>query len=68
MTHNVTLPLRSCLHTQLRERRGKDGREGERGSGSRKGEEGYRIKVTEREKGKAWVRAGERDRKLCLLW
>lgn len=20
MTHNVTLPLRSCLHTQLRER------------------------------------------------
>lgn len=50
MTHNVTLPLRSCLHTQLRERErerewGEDGREGESGSGSGKGEEGYRIKV-----------------------
>lgn len=50
MTHNVTLPLRSCLHTQLREREREgreDGREGESGSGSGKGEEGYRIKVVE---------------------
>lgn len=48
MTHNVTLPLRSCLHTQLRKgRRGEDGREGESGSGSGKGEEGYRIKVAD---------------------
>lgn len=47
MTHNVTLPLRSCLHTQLREK-GENGREKKSGSGCGKGEMGYRIKVIEK--------------------
>lgn len=47
MTHNVTLPLRSCLHTQLREGERGGGWEGGRGSGSGKGEKGYRIKVAD---------------------
>lgn len=45
MTHNVTLPLRSCLHNQ--KGRVGVGVGGGSGSGSSKGEEGYRIKVVE---------------------
>lgn len=51
MTHNVTLPLRSCLHTRLRERGERGERmgqgEGGSGSGSGRGEAGYGIKVVE---------------------
>lgn len=50
MTHNVTLPLRSCLYTRLREegrerQRGWGGTGRERGSGRGRGDEGHRIKV-----------------------
>lgn len=48
MTHNVTLPLRSCLHTQLRKKGGENGREKKSGSGCGKGDVGYRIKVIEK--------------------
>lgn len=51
MTHNVTLPLRSCLHTRLREggERGERMGQGEEGSGSGSGKDevGYGIKVVE---------------------
>lgn len=46
MTHNVTLPLRSCLYTRLREGETEGvGGQGKRGSGRGKGDEGYGIKV-----------------------
>lgn len=46
MTHNVTLPLRSCLYTRLREGERRRGRgAGKEGSGRGKGDEGYGIKV-----------------------
>lgn len=46
MTHNVTLPLRSCLYTRLRERESeRRGGQGKGAPGRGKGEEGYGIKV-----------------------
>lgn len=49
MTHNVTLPLRGCLHTQLSEQgEGGGGAGRERAGQDGKGEEGVRIKATEK--------------------